>query len=307
MATADQKRAGRRFLRRPACLVALGLATSLGGISALAAVVLPARPAVSSPASLAVTVEPPSRTVAPGATARYALRVARGRPARISLGGLTALSVEQDGLPAGVDIRFSPQRGAASAFPYRRGTTLTVATATGTPPGAYTVRIQAHRPHRSGIAAVRLIVRDPGDAVVSPATAASTPGPSISAPDGFTIAGTVPVDLTPGTGQPLDLILSSSESFDLSISSLTVVVTSVSAPESDPSHACGTDDFSVQQFSGALGFTLPAKSTVSLSTLGFGASELPLVSMLNRPVNQDGCKAASFLLDFAGTATEVTG
>jgi hypothetical protein len=306
MARADQKRAGRRFLRRPACLVVLGLATSLGAISALAAVVLPVRPAASSAASLTVSVEPLSRTVAPGATARYALRVARSRPGRIGLGGLTALSVEQSGLPAGVDTSFSPQRGVASAFPFRHGTTLTVTTATGTPPGAYTVRIHAQRPHRSGIAAVRLIVSDPGDAAVSPSTAASTPDPSISAPEAFTIAGTVPVDLTPGTGHPLDLILTSSETFDLSISSLTVLVTSVSAPESDPSHACGTGDFSVQQFSGAPGFTLPANSTVRLSALGFAASELPLVSMLNRPVNQDGCKAASFSLAFAGTATEVT-
>jgi len=303
---ANQKRAGRRFRRRPACLVALGLVTSLGAVGALAAVVLPTRPAVSWAASLAVSVEPLSRTVAPGATARYALRVARGHPARISLGGLTTLSVEQSGLPAGVDTSFSPQRGVASAFPFRQGAILTVTTATGTPPGAYTVRIEAQRPHRSGIAAVRLIVSDPGDAAASPSTAVSTPGPSISAPEAFTIAGTVPVDLTPGTGHPLDLILTSSEPFDLSISSLTVVVASVSAPESDPGHACGTDDFSVQQFSGALGFTLPAKSTASLSTLGFAASELPLVSMLNRPVNQDGCKAASFSLAFAGTATEVT-
>jgi hypothetical protein len=47
-------------------------------------------------------------------------------------------------------------------------------------------------------------------------------------------------------------------------------------------------------------------STVSLIALGFAAPELPLVSMLNRPVNQDGCKAASFSLAFAGTATAVT-
>jgi hypothetical protein len=304
MAMTNEKRAGRRFLRRPVCLVALGLATSLGAGSALAAVVLPARSAFDPAASLVVSVEPSSRAVAPGATARYALHVARGRLARIGLSGLTALSVKRDGLPAGAHVSFSPQRGIASPLTSLRGTTLTVATASSTAPGAYTLRVQAQRRHRSGSTAVRLVVSAPGGAAVPSSTSAS--GPSLRAPEAFTIAGTVPAALTPGTGQRLDLTLTSLEAFDLSISGLAVAVSSVNAPESDPSHACGTDDFSVAQFSGVPGFTLPAMSTVRLSALGFAASELPLVSMLDRPVNQDGCKAASFSLSFAGTATEVT-
>jgi hypothetical protein len=310
MAKASQKGAGRRCLRRPACLVAIGLVASLGAVSAFAAFVLPARPAVGPATSLTLRAEPSSRTVAPGASARFALHVARGRLARVSLSGLTTLSINQTGLPAGADVSFSPRRGIPSPSRSNPRSTLTVTTAPSTPPGAYTLTVQAERPHRSGSTAVRFVVSDPGGAAVTPSTVvapspADIPGPPVSAPEAFTIAGTVPVALMPGSGQPLDLTLTSLEDFDLSISSLTVTVTSVSAPESDSTHTCGAEDFSVEQFSGAPGFTLPAMSTVSLSALGFAASEMPQVSMLNLPVNQDGCKSASFSLAFAGAATEV--
>jgi|GEM_PF-3714942 len=305
MAMTSESRVGRRFRRRPLCLAAIGLVMGLGAVSALATVVLQARPAAGSAMALSIQAVPSSRTVAPGATARYALNIAKAHAAVTSLGGLTTLTVAGDGLPAEAKISFSPQRGVASLQPSRPRTTLSVTTAAGTPPGDYTLRVQAQRRHRSGSTAIRLIVSDPSGAPVPPSTTAPTSGPSLSAPEAFAIAGTVPDALTPGTGQRLDLTLTNFETFDLSISSLAVEISSVSAPESDPSHACGTDDFSVQQFSGAPGFTLPATSTVSLSALGFGASELPLVSMLNRPINQDGCKAASFSLAFSGTATEV--
>jgi hypothetical protein len=305
MATTSEKRAGRRFLRRPACLVALGLALSLGAVSALAAVVLSPRTAAGPPSSLSVRAEPSSRTVAPGATARYALNISPARRGRISLSGLSTVTVEMNGLPAGAGISFSPQRSVASPRPPRQRTTLVVTTSPSTPPGAYTLRVRAQRPRRSGSTVVRLIVSGTGDAAVPPSTIAPTPGTPAITPEAFTIAGTVLVALTPGTGQPLDLTLTNLEDVDLSISSLVVAVASVSAPEADPSHTCGTADFSIEQFSGAMGFTLPAMSSASLGELGFAASEWPKVSMLNLPVNQDGCKAASFSLAFAGAATEV--
>jgi hypothetical protein len=306
MVTSSDKRAGRRFFRRPVCLLALGLAMGLGAVGAVAAVVLPARPAADSSSSLSLRAAPSSRTVAPGSTARYALNVARAQLGGVGLSGLTSLSMKKDDLPAGADVSFSPQRSLVSPRPFRQRTTLTVTTAATTPPGAYTLRVRARRPHRSGSTAVRLVVTPPDGASVSPSTAAPAPEVPVSSPEAFTIAGTVPVALTPGTGHPLDLTLTNLEDFDLSISKLEVAVASVSVPETDPSLSCGTGDFAVEQFSGATGFTLPAKSSASLSGLGFAAAELPVVSMLNLPVNQDGCKAASFSLAFAGTATEVT-
>jgi len=306
MAWTSEKRAGRRVLRRPACLVALGLAMSLGAASALAAVMLPARQPADSARSLTVRVDPSSRIVAPGASARYAVHVSRPLRGPTRLSGLTGLHVRGSGLPAGANVTFSPQRGLASPRAAGQRTILTVTTAVGTPVGTYTLRVRGRRPHRSGSTAVSLIVASPSSPVAPSLPVPPGTAPTVRAPEAFTVAGALGSPLTPGTGQPLDLTLTNLESTDLSISSLGVEVASVSAPQSDLSHTCGTGDFSVEQFSGAMGFTLPAMSTVSLRALGFAASELPEVSMLNLPVNQDGCRAASFSLVFAGTATEVT-
>lgn len=306
MAGTSDKRAGRRLLRRPACLVALGLTMSLGAASALAAVILPARQPADSTRSLSVRVEPSSRTVTAGATARYAVKLARSLRGPVSLSGRTQLRVGAGGLPAGASASFSPQRGLASSRAARQPTVLTVTTTAGTPAGTYTLAVRARRPHRDGGTAVRLIVASPSGSVAPSSPVPPGIAPPLSAPQAFTIAGSLGAPLTPGTGQPLDLALTNLESTDLSISSLTVEVASVSAPESDLSHTCGAGDFAVEQFSGATGFTLPALSRVSLGELGCAASELPQVSMLDLPVNQDGCKVASFSLAFAGTATEVT-
>lgn len=304
MAGTTEKRAGRRFHRRPVCLVALGLAMSLGAASALAAV-LPARQSAGSARSLTVRVDPSSRTIAPGTSARFAVNVSQPLRGRIRLSGLTGLHVGGSGLPSGANATFSPQRGLASPRAARQRTILTVTTAVDTPVGTYSLRVRAHRPHRSGSTAVTLIVASPSSSVAPSSPVPLGTAPLVRAPEAFRIAGALGAPLTPGTGQPLDLTLINLENTDLVISSLVVEVASVDAPESDLHHACGTDDFAVEQFSGATGFTLPALTTVSLGALGFTTSEWPQVSMLDLPVNQDGCKAASFSLAFAGTATEV--
>jgi len=55
-------------------------------------------------------------------------------------------------------------------------------------------------------------------------------------------------------------------------------------------------------FSGAYGFTLPARTTTRLSALGIPARQWPHIAMLDRPVNQDGCKRATLSLSFTGDA-----
>jgi hypothetical protein len=290
---------------------------SLGAAGALAAVVFPARQATAVTHLLSVRTEPSSRTIVPGDSASYVVNVSRRNGAPMGLSGRTGLDLV-GGLPAGAGASFSPQRGLASLRALRQSTVLTVATSPDTPAGTYTLRVRARRPQRSGSTAVSLIVSSPGGAVApavsipstAPPTVAPPPQPPalppVRAPEAFSIAGALTASLAPGFGHPLDLTLTNHESADLAISSLVVTVADVDAPRSDPSHTCDAGDFSVEQFSGASGFTLPAQGTVSLGALGFTASELPQVSMLNLPVNQDGCKAASLSLAFAGTATEVT-
>jgi hypothetical protein len=310
MTRTNDKRMGRRFGRRPATLLALGLVSSLGVGSALAAVLIN-RSAPAQPSGLVVRVAPASRTISPGATATYTVDVARSnRP--IGLSGRTELAVRDGGLPTGADISFS-STPLGAGFARRARTTMTVTTAADTPPGTYRVRVRADRPRRSGTAAVELTVSPPPSANPPAAEAPAAveppvvpPGPPVFAPDAFTIAGVLPDRLTPGNGGPLDLTLTNLESSDLLIESLGVRIAEVSGPQADATHGCDTEDFTIEQFSGTPGFTLPASSSADLSDLGFEPSEWPAISMLNLPVNQDGCKEASLSLSFSGSAIEAT-
>ena len=284
---------------RPTRLLVIGLTLSLSATVALAAIAVSARhSADQSGDPLAIRAEPSIRTVAPGTSTRFTVRVAR-RDSRLGLSGRTGLQVAA--LPSGTSASFTTVHRLTS----RRATTLTVTTAADTPPGTYTLQVRAHRPHRSGSTAVGLIVTERGGATPAPAPVSSAPSPPVTTPDAFTIAGELPNPLTPGSAAPLDLILTNRESTDLAISSLEVQVAEVSGPQSDSTHPCSADDFLIAQFSGAPAAVLPGSSTASLSELGFAPAEWPQVSMLNLPVNQDGCKQASLSLSFSGSATEV--
>jgi hypothetical protein len=311
------KRARRRFGRRSAVLVALGLVSSLGAAGALAAISVN-RSTPGPSRDLAVRVTPSRLAVRPGATAIYMVRVGRDHHRAIGLSGRTGLVVRRTGLPTGSTAQLSDARALGAALHPRARTTLTITTATGTPAGTYEVRLGARRRHRRGSATVELVVSGaPPSAIATggsePPPEAATPGPPgppappvPAPPDAFTIAGALPQLLTPGTGEALDLTLTDLESTDLVIASLNVQVSAVSGPQRDLTHTCDPEDFSVEQFSGAPGFTLPAAGSVDLGELGFSPSQWPRVSMLDRPVNQDGCKGASLTLTFTGTATEAT-
>jgi hypothetical protein len=306
MTRTNDKRMGRRFVRRPALLLALGLVSSLVAGSALAAILVSGSSPGHPIRPLVLRVAPANRTISAGATATYTVNVARPhRPTGLS--GRTELAVRDGGLPAGADISFT-SAPLGTGFAPRARTTMTVTTAVDTPPGTYRVRLRARRPHRSGTAAVELTVSHRPTAETPPSIEPSVapPGPPVFAPDAFTIAGDLPDLLTPGSGGPLDLTLTNLESSDLLIASLSVRVAGVSGPEGDVAHGCDPDDFSIEQFSGTPGFTLPASSSADLSELGFEPGDWPAISMLNLPVNQDGCKEASLSLSFSGTATEVT-
>jgi hypothetical protein len=318
MAGAGDKRAGRRFGRRSALLVALGLVSSLGAAGALAAISTN-RPAPGRDGNLAVRVAPASFTVTPGATATYMLRVARDHRRAFGLSGRTSLVVRRAGIPAGSVAYFSTSSAVGASLPPSARTTLTITTAAGTPPGTYDVQLGVRRAHRRGSATVELVVSAPaaiapgGTGLPTDVTPSAPPVPALppvppvpAPPDAFTIAGALPHLLTPGTGEPLNLTLTNLESTDLAIADLNVRVASVSGPQRSSTHTCEPDDFSVEQFSGTPGFTLPAASSADLGELGFEPSEWPTVSMLDRPVNQDGCKGASLSLSFTGTADEAT-
>lgn len=136
--------------------------------------------------------------------------------------------------------------------------------------------------------------------------AAATGVGSLSTPSSFMISGDVIRPITPGELVALDLRLENTNDLDLRIDRITVAVVDVDAPQSDKRHPCSAADFEVRQLSGSVVLRLAGYSTDSLSGLKLPEANWPAVGMLNRPVNQDGCKGASLTLNYEASGTEVT-
>lgn len=119
----------------------------------------------------------------------------------------------------------------------------------------------------------------------------------------FTIHGNATEPISPGVTAPLDLLLTNPQGVPMSVTDLSVIVRGVSAPNADDAHPCAVGDFTVDQASRSLEITLPARATSALSSLGFARASLPAVGMLERSVNQDGCKGASLTLGYAASGT----
>jgi hypothetical protein len=109
--------------------------------------------------------------------------------------------------------------------------------------------------------------------------------------------------LAPGVSLPVDLKLFNPHAFALRILSLSVRVRSVSAANASRRDPCTTRDFFSSAFTGHYGFRLGSRRKISLGGLGFSTQQWPHVGMVERSVNQDGCKQATVTLVYAGTAT----
>jgi hypothetical protein len=298
---------GRRPYRRSACLIAIGVTVGLGVAGAVAgAAILAKAPRDRAAGSFSIRVAPATRTVAPGASTTYAVRLQLGPRQAQGLSGRTRLSVGL-GAPTGADISFSPQSTVVPRGTSHRPSKLTIHTRAGTAAGTYRFQVRAGRPHSQGKnATVTLIVagRTAAPPTAPPVDAPAPPEPVVTTPEAFTIAGALPGLLIPGSEAPLDLSLTNREDADLSISALTVRVAVVSAPRSDALHPCSPADFSVAQLSGTQGLTLPTSETATLTELGVSAAQLPRITMVDSAANQNGCKSASLQLAFTGTATK---
>jgi hypothetical protein len=273
----NRSRSGRAKLP----LVLLGLVACIGGAgyafaqsgSSSAPPVGPQATAASK--GLSIQVAPLTRSVDPGDTVEFTIRIRRARatrkvPSRVRLSVL-------DGVPAGATASFRPSSTRTSK------TTLTVATAAAAG-GGYRLRLQARSGIRRANAAVNLVI-----------------GSRQSA--NFAISGDLSRPLEPGLAVPLDLALTNPGPDQISISGLAVSVATITAPRASATYPCTAEDFSVIPFSGAYDFTIPAASTRTLSELGFPDVQLPQIEMPDRPVNQNGCKGSTLQFDFSGTAT----
>ncbi len=134
----------------------------------------------------------------------------------------------------------------------------------------------------------------------------------------YTISGDVSVPLGPGApAQPINVAFSNpnvgnggSGANGVQVSSLTVTIQSVTAPNATPSLPCTVADFAVTQYGGSYPFYVPQGAS-SLSTIfpSLPTNQYPSIRMIDRhdtvpgdgTGNQDGCKGAMIHLTYTGT------
>ena len=125
--------------------------------------------------------------------------------------------------------------------------------------------------------------------------------PSVPEPTGpFTITGSLPSALSPGSSQPLPLTISNPFEFALRVTSLTVTV----RPGSTQAGCDGPSNLQITQSNtsgGSVSIVVPPRGSVTLPAQGATA---PTVAMLDLPTNQDACKGATFSVDYSGAGVQ---
>jgi hypothetical protein len=186
------------------------------------------------------------------------------------------------GLPAGGRASYSPDPTTGSS------STLQVSTTSSTPDGTSTIYLVASGKDAGGTtrfayASVELVVSTTVRA--------------------FTISGDLSGALAPGVSLPLDLQLTNPNNKPVSVGNLSVSIQEVRRTATAVARGlpCSGSDYAVTQYAGPYPLTVPTQSTRSLSQLGVPPAQRPQVSMVNRPVNQDGCKGATVTLSYSGS------
>ena len=123
--------------------------------------------------------------------------------------------------------------------------------------------------------------------------------------NGVTISGNVSRPVSPGSLELLDLELDNPEDVAIAIDRIAVALVGIDAPRADVDHPCSTADFEVRQLAVGVVLRLAGNSADNLSGLELPSENWPAVGMLNRPVNQDGCKGASLMLGYEASGMEV--
>jgi hypothetical protein len=117
----------------------------------------------------------------------------------------------------------------------------------------------------------------------------------------FDISGSTTGAISPGATVPLDLRITNPHGVAVVVTHLAVTLRRVVGPNTTSSLPCSPADFQLDQAADDLDVTVPAGSTRSLSTLELARRSWPHVRMRDRPVNQDGCKGASLVLEYTGS------
>jgi hypothetical protein len=159
-------------------------------------------------------------------------------------------------------------------------------------------------PAGAGILILALLVVAPN--VLNPGDVGANADVNLTNRREFAIKGNAPTPLSPGRMVPLDLRFVNDHPRRLLVGRLAVTLRLIHAPHADRSHPCTQGDFAVQQAPRTLEVTVPARSGRHLSGLGVLPARWPHVGMLNRPVNQDGCKGATVALTYHAAGRLIT-
>lgn len=119
----------------------------------------------------------------------------------------------------------------------------------------------------------------------------------------FDLSGSLAVALRPGKAVPLDISVRNTTGRDLRVVDLTVRIAAVDAPRATAALPCGAGDFRVRQAADGRYLDVDAGQRRALSDSGWPERARPTLTMLDSPVNQDGCKDAVLELAYTARAT----
>ncbi|MCU0257413.1 MAG: hypothetical protein MUF56_00115 [Solirubrobacteraceae bacterium] len=205
-------------------------------------------------------------------------------------------------LPRGVTVRLAPKVTAT------RRAVLYVRTSTKATAGIHKLRIVATRVRPRGAKRLRAVgtLRAVLPGAAAPRTGApaptATPAPAPTG-DGprLLVGGNLRVALGPGLTEPVDVKLGNPFAEPLDVTGITLEITDINAPNSSTALPCDLRDFQVAASSGAP-VRLPPMSVRSLEEIGIPRPQWPSIAMLNRPVNQNGCKGAAVTFRYRAEA-----
>ena len=116
------------------------------------------------------------------------------------------------------------------------------------------------------------------------------------------LAGDATAALHPGTAVPVDLEITNTRMMPVEVREIRVEITRISAPNATELHPCSLEDYTIAQTRPTIAIAVAALASKRLSASTLPVAEWPQVHMLNRQVNQDGCKGATLTLRYSARA-----
>ncbi|GAB3261584.1 hypothetical protein [Nocardioides dilutus] len=111
------------------------------------------------------------------------------------------------------------------------------------------------------------------------------------------ITGSTRRPVAPGTSSRIGLRFVATSSRTVVLHRVRVRIISIEAPNADATHPCSRADFRIRQMEPRM-LQVPRGRVTTLWDLGVRRREWPRLTMINRPVNQDGCKGARLTLGY---------